>query len=126
MTIKEAIYYLHRRLNDAFVLKKDSIPENNYIEESSVRRKAGWGSIYIIAIKNLPQGVETQIGTMPDGFVPQIRVQRDTFVVNNTSYSVRFTLYEDGRITAYNYSTNTGVLNLRAFIVYPIDSVGGV
>lgn len=72
-------------------------------------------------ITNLPNG-STVVCNIPNGFRPPIGINR-TASVPGTTTSVRIHIAENGNITIYNYSTNTGILNISECISFPIAKI---
>lgn len=111
---------LLQKLVDAFTVKDTVLPVGTYFgNDCPVRKRAGVVSIYLFGIKNIPRNQATVIGQLPSGFAPAMNIAQD--VRTPEGYAVRIIIDINGQITAYNYSTNTGLLNAHNTITY----VGG-
>lgn len=104
---------------DALNSKTRSEISTTYASYVIVYKRGNVGFIRISNPKNLPANTTTDIGTIPDGYLPAWEMV--TFMnERGASTGIGLTLTTAGLIRIYNYSTNTGTLNINEVFSYPI------
>lgn len=78
-------------------------------------------------LTGLTQGTPITLFTLPEGYRPSNTIMQDAYTVGAVASSmraIRITVNTNGTVTAYNYSTETGTLNMYTTITF-ICVVGG-
>ena len=104
-----------KTLNDMIAFEATTISNTNL--ELSIARFGRVVTIFFSAIKNLETGNNTDVATLPAGFRPWRNVQQD-MRAPSTGYDCRVTIASNGNISIYNYSSNTGSMNMEAMITF--------
>ena len=98
-----------------------------YLGANCIARKQGnIIHLYISTLKGLPQNTSVVLFTLPAGYRTPNTIEYDAFTVTSTpsgSRHVRIAVAPNGEVKAYNYSTDTGNLNLRGNITYIVTNV---
>lgn len=71
-----------------------------------------------IAFTGLASKATTVIATLPDEFKPLIKCQEFYPIATAGSLPLSVTIRESGDIEVYNYTDNTGTLNVRMAMTY--------
>ena len=72
-------------------------------------------------LTGLTQGTTITLFTLPEGYRPNHTIIQDAYTVGTVASSmraIRITVNTNGTVTAYNYSTETGSLNMWTTITF--------
>ena len=103
-------------LNDKIAFEATTITNTNL--ELSIARFGRVVTIFFSAIKNLANGNNTDVATLPAGFRPWVKVVVD-MRAPSTGNDCRVTINTTGIINIYNYSSNTsGGMNIQKVVTF--------
>ena len=99
--------------------KSSEVVSTTYATNITFYKRGNVGFVKIADPKNLPANTTTDVGTIPDGYRPAWDMA--TYLnLRGASTGVGLTLTTAGGIRLYNYSTNTGTLNINEVFSYPL------
>ena len=102
-------------LADMIAFEVTTISNTNL--ELSIARFGRVVTVLFSAVKNLATGNNTDVATLPAGFRPWDKVVED-MKAPSTGYDCRVTINTTGIINIYNYSSNTGNMNIQKVVTF--------